>query len=716
MQPVPQGLRITAIMAILAACIVFVPAQSPVPSAQTAAACAQCHAGIARTFRATGMGRSFARMSPQNAIENFGSNARFYHNLSDTYFEMTQRGGKYYQRRWQIGFDSKETNLEEKQVDFVLGSGNHARTYLHLTPRNTLEQLPLGWYAEKGGNWGMNPGYDRADHPGSTRVIHYECMFCHNAYPRIPQGHQETGAEARYLQPLPEGIDCQRCHGPGQRHIDAASKGAKTEEIRAAIVNPARLSPEREIEVCLQCHLETSSRRLPHSLLRFGRGPFSYVPGQPLAEFRLSFDREPGKNEEFEIAHAGYRLLESDCFLQSAGKLRCTTCHNPHDVGRGEAAAIRYNAVCRNCHASRVQQTAGHPAGADCTGCHMPKRRTDDAVHVVMTDHMIVRRPPPGDLLAEKNEKHETPATSYRGEVVPYYPAKPEMSAENQLHIALAQVIDRSNLEAGLPRLANLIERHRPARAGFYSALGDAWRAAGDNANAIAAFEEAVRRDPASEIVRLQLGNALLESRQWVKAEAAFRRAKMLKPDDAAAWGLLGWVLWQQDKTIEAKSSLETAIKLNPDSPDLHNYFGLLSIGIRDVDAAERAFRRAVNIDPGVAEWRLNLAKLLAARGQIDEAAYHAKAAVRTGPDIPAVHELLGRLLAAKEDFRAAVPELQAAVRLKPDSWLAHYELGVALARLDRRAEAVEHLKRATQGTDAAAKAAAEQVLRQLGQ
>ena len=85
----------------------------------------------------------------------------------------------------------------------MLGSGNHARTYLHLTRRNTLQQLPLGWYAEKGGYWAMNPGYDRPEYQGSTRVIHYECMFCHNGYPGIPAGHQEDGAR-RNMQPIPK--------------------------------------------------------------------------------------------------------------------------------------------------------------------------------------------------------------------------------------------------------------------------------------------------------------------------------------------------------------------------------------------------------------------------------------------------------------------------------------------------------------------------------
>ena len=36
----------------------------------------------------------------------------------------------------------------------------------------------------------------------------------------------------------------------------------------------------------------------------------------------------------------------------------------------------------------------------NCLDCHMPKRRTDDAVHVIMTDHYIQRCRPARDLLA----------------------------------------------------------------------------------------------------------------------------------------------------------------------------------------------------------------------------------------------------------------------------------------------------------------------------
>ena len=156
---------------------------------------------------------------------------------------MLQRNGELFQRRWQIGPDGKETNVDEKRVDYVLGSGNHSRTYLHLTERSTLQELPLAWYAEKGGSWAMNPGYDRPDYAGSVRPIYYECMHCHNGYPKIPSGKDSDVSQSTYLQPMPEGIDCQRCHGPGQNHVDKASRvgvggavgAAALEEVRAAL-------------------------------------------------------------------------------------------------------------------------------------------------------------------------------------------------------------------------------------------------------------------------------------------------------------------------------------------------------------------------------------------------------------------------------------------------------------------------------------------------
>jgi hypothetical protein len=76
------------------------------------------------------MAQSFYRPTPENTVEDYTDKNTYYHQASDTYFAMIQRGGRYFQRQYQIGFDGESTPAVEKAIDFVLGSGHHVRTYL----------------------------------------------------------------------------------------------------------------------------------------------------------------------------------------------------------------------------------------------------------------------------------------------------------------------------------------------------------------------------------------------------------------------------------------------------------------------------------------------------------------------------------------------------------------------------------------------------------
>jgi hypothetical protein len=66
----------------------------------------------------------------------------------------------------------------------------------------------------------MSPGFDRPAHPGFRRTISAECLFCYNAYPALTQDRR--GEEAVFPSALPEGIDCQRCHGACGGHVRPA--------------------------------------------------------------------------------------------------------------------------------------------------------------------------------------------------------------------------------------------------------------------------------------------------------------------------------------------------------------------------------------------------------------------------------------------------------------------------------------------------------------
>ena len=712
---------------------------SPVNEYVDSRLCARCHSQIYENYRQTGMAKSLFKPAPANTIEDYKGNTQFYHSLSDTHFSMIFRDQAYYQRRWQIGSDGKETNVEEMKIDYVMGAGDHSRSYLHRTARGTLIELPLGWYTERGGYWAMSPGFD-SSHPQTRRLVSYGCVFCHDAYPQVPAGSDVPDADPVFTGNLPEGIDCQRCHGPGGQHIRAAQAGAEFSEIKSRIVNPARLSSKLQMELCMQCHLEPTSGNFPALVRRFNRGIFSYIPGQPLEDYLLYFDHAPntGHDDKFEFVSAAYRLRKSRCFLESKGALTCLSCHDPHrKLPTGEEAASYYSAQCRHCHEpviSTLVAQGKHPAAANCASCHMPKRRTEDVVHALITDHFIQRKVPMRDLQAELSERHLTDAEEYHREVVPYYPSPLATTSENSRYLAVAQVAHQNNLEKGVADLAREMNQHPPREEEFYIALGDALKNSGNSKAAVGAFEQAVQIKPESVTALRSLAASLKTSGNVSRSEQILNQALDLAPLDGSTWNQYAMLEADLGRTGRAIEKLQKALALNPDLPEGDLNLATLFVQKAQLEPAEIALKRALSIDPYDAAaydlmgrvltgknetsmalnsfqkaahlrpdygpYLYNYALALAGAQRLEEARTQAQAAVNADPTLAEGHALLGGLFAKNQRLAEAVSEYQQAVKLEPGFSRAHLDLGLLLVTQGDLRSATEHLRKAAAGKD----------------
>jgi predicted CXXCH cytochrome family protein len=481
------------------------------------------------------------------------------------------------------------------------------------------------------------------------------------------------------------------------------------------------------MEACMQCHLETTGARIPATLQRFDRGPFSYIPGQPLVDFAIFFDYAPGSGREnrFEGVSSVYRLRQSRCFLQSGGKLECASCHDPHSIPRGEEAVRRYSSVCQQCHTAPP-----HPAGvtatrADCVTCHMPKRRSDDAPHIIMTDHLIQRRAPANAL----TEFAERPYEEYRGEVVPYYPLPLPPTPQNALYRAVAQVGLQNNVAAGLPDLVKSLDQIKPRDAEFYMVLGDGWKSLEKAQEATAAYQRALELKPDSAPALRALAEV-----DPSHAEQILARAVQVAPGDPQSWFRYGvltssaeriqkaiaidpWLPDQARRLAEvshSETALKDALRTDPFDDAAWDLGGRIMAEKGKFPDAFFDFERAIKIHPNP-PYFYDYALALVRADRFDDAQRWAETAVSADPALAEAHELLGGLHARKRELAQSAREYEAALAVKPDLARVQLRLGTVLAAAGDKSGAAAHFREAAKGNDAAVARQAAQALRDLG-
>jgi hypothetical protein len=188
--------------------------------------------------------------------------------------------------------------------------------------------------------------------PQGARTI-TACFRCHATA-------VETTAQEPDLKSMRPGVHCERCHGPGLRHVEVAKMSGSALELRRAILNPGRLTARAQVEFCGECH------RLP-------------PPGD--------VSPEPELEDPVTVRFAPIGLMASRCFRNS-GQLSCMTCHDPHQDARPREDAL-YTSRCSGCHAAAPHSGSScrRASGANCLPCHV--RQTSLTPFLRFTDHRI---------------------------------------------------------------------------------------------------------------------------------------------------------------------------------------------------------------------------------------------------------------------------------------------------------------------------------------
>ena len=256
-----------------------------------------------------------------------------------------------------------DTETVSRPFDLVIGSGRKGQSYLFWQDAG-LFQLPVSYWTSLQ-SWVNSPGY-RDGVVNFDRPVAPRCLECHASAFESLEG--SMGVNNQYdRENFVLGVACEKCHGPGQEHVERQRSWAAVVRGRA-IVNPAELPRVRQIEGCALCHGGIGESVAPS---------FSFRPGEPLENYLRLMPPVPG--EEIDVHGNQVALLaRSPCFQQS--EMTCSTCHNVHLPQRDAAA---FSQQCLSCH--KVQSCGlfpvrGHQLAENCVDCHMPNLPTSQII------------------------------------------------------------------------------------------------------------------------------------------------------------------------------------------------------------------------------------------------------------------------------------------------------------------------------------------------
>ena len=585
------------------------------------------------------MGKSFDVASKQKSSGD-------YHNsvIHDKF------GDFYYKAFWlhdslqflEYRLKGKDTIYKRQEtVDFIVGSGQHTNSHIQ-SVNGYLNQMPMTFYTQKQ-HWDLPPGFEDGRNTRFMRKIGLECMSCHNNYPEFV-----LGSENKFTA-VPEGINCERCHGPGSIHVAERQTGSRIDTskyIYYSIVNPAKLSIDAQFDICQRCHLQGNT------ILKEGKSFYDFKPGMKLSDYMTVFlPKYKNADDEFIMASHADRLKQSQCFIKSMENatspalrappskgenqklkpykdaMTCITCHNPH-VSVRETNPNVFNDACNSCHTTNRKSKLncskkGILKSSNCVSCHMPKSGSIDIPHVTVHDHYIRKPMTKKDkdgikefiglhAINERNPSSYTKAKAYINQYEKfegklycldsaafYLKDKTDADLKNNIDLLIQLYFNKNDFNKIVGYTNKLTDTYlintKLIKKSYSNddawtcyRIGEAFSNLGDIQRAINYYKKSIDLAPYVLDFKNKYGAALAANNLLPNADKIFTEILKENPKHVSALTNLGFVKLRQGNVKEAELLYFKALALDPD-------YEALLLNIAGLYAYKKDFTKSVN-------------------------------------------------------------------------------------------------------------------------
>lgn len=544
------------------------PVSLPASNYAGSAACAECHAEIAESYRHHPMANSMWNVSTASELEDYRENTSFSPDGQHIYsIERTDQGVSH--REQLLSEEGEELFNQTEKISYSVGSGAQGRSYL-IEKDGLLFMSPISWYSNLQ-KWDLSPGYHLPNHKRFSRRAREACLDCHAGRLNTMRG-QDDRFESPPFHEL--SIGCERCHGPAKSHVNYHRNTAEETGLSDPIINPAKLDSLRREDVCSQCHLQGEGR-IPH----YGHEVGDYRPGQRLYETCLIIvkDNQTSSGKSSPAVSHVEQMRSSLCFSESNGKLGCISCHDPHSIPAEREKVAYYRKRCLNCHQTQNCSVAVHDRlerqpDDSCIACHMPSNRTSDVPHAANSDHRILRHPESAGMESAASSKSFI--IFGRDEM----PLKKHVF-DRALGIWMAQrAMDSSdyNMASRSVILLTPVVKLMPFDADVQEALGLASSILEREEPAITYFRESVELEPERELSLLMLATSLDNAGRSQEALPYLKRYLQLNSSDAATWHRYSIILEKDGEREQAIRAAKKAIEFDPSIPIYYEWISHL--------------------------------------------------------------------------------------------------------------------------------------------